>query len=530
MKNSLVIENVAKTMDVSPEIVTGWFERITEEAIKELESGSLQLSGFGILRKEHVSTEITSNASGETLLEPPKNTVLFESVTQTDRDFISSVAVRQLKLTPIDAKKLSITYEKILNKVLDVKKQLTLEKIGTFDNTGSTVTFTPDPLLLAAINERYHYLKPVKIDIMAKPATPRPATPPLQQPTPAVAARTSPPRPATAAHNIAPPPLPLPVPPPPMQMTHEEEQMMTPEDQMTPYDDFIPPPPPIKQTPAKRVELKSQDKEIKEIMQKPIEQLRNEQPVESTPTETPKVTERKLTPQLKPKRVSDTGFDEFKNPEKTDAEKSAKRRKRLIIGAATLVVVIAGGVFYNNYSQKQAEQALALIEQQQKAKLVESEKSELPKAAEEAKPAAADKATEEPLVVKEEAKRVKTKADVPPATKPEPAAKPEPLKKPDPVKPAPVAAGGTGLTAAYDPVKGGYVIVVASRTSKAEADDIAKTYTAKGFTTSVKSADVNGTTRWRIRIGQFESRQAASAEKTKLGSKIPEDAYIDPVK
>jgi hypothetical protein len=80
-----------------------------------------------------------------------------------------------------------------------------------------------------------------------------------------------------------------------------------------------------------------------------------------------------------------------------------------------------------------------------------------------------------------------------------------------------------------DPTAGGWTIIVASRTQQGPAqslvDDFRQRLSGQQVPIDVVAGNVENTTRYRVGVGQFESREAAQQFLDEFGSKLPDGAW-----
>jgi hypothetical protein len=80
-----------------------------------------------------------------------------------------------------------------------------------------------------------------------------------------------------------------------------------------------------------------------------------------------------------------------------------------------------------------------------------------------------------------------------------------------------------------DRARGGWTIVVASRTRPGEAKAVLNTYrerfSGEGLPTDILTGETGGQLRYRISVGQYDSRQAAMTASQQLSGRIPDDAW-----
>ena len=76
---------------------------------------------------------------------------------------------------------------------------------------------------------------------------------------------------------------------------------------------------------------------------------------------------------------------------------------------------------------------------------------------------------------------------------------------------------------------GGWTWVVASRTTMEEAEEVANEYLdlyRQGVNIDVLIGETDGVVRYRIGVGQYASRELATAERARMGSLLPSDAWL----
>lgn len=80
-----------------------------------------------------------------------------------------------------------------------------------------------------------------------------------------------------------------------------------------------------------------------------------------------------------------------------------------------------------------------------------------------------------------------------------------------------------------DRATGGWTIVVASRTRPGEAKALLNTYRQRfrgeGLPTDILTGETNGQLRYRIAVGQYDTREAAMTARRQLAGRIPDDAW-----
>ena len=77
------------------------------------------------------------------------------------------------------------------------------------------------------------------------------------------------------------------------------------------------------------------------------------------------------------------------------------------------------------------------------------------------------------------------------------------------------------------PAGGGYTVQVAGCEDQAYAEYLVEKYTERGYDPYIATANVNGQTYYRVRIGSFETLGEAKALKTQLADRYSVVAWID---
>ncbi len=80
-----------------------------------------------------------------------------------------------------------------------------------------------------------------------------------------------------------------------------------------------------------------------------------------------------------------------------------------------------------------------------------------------------------------------------------------------------------------DRARGGWTLVIASRTQPGEAKAVLTTYRQRfrgeGLPTDILTGESSGQLRYRVTVGQYDSRQAAMTARQQLTGRIPDDAW-----
>jgi len=129
----------------------------------------------------------------------------------------------------------------------------------------------------------------------------------------------------------------------------------------------------------------------------------------------------------------------------------------------------------------------------------------------------------EPKVVEPKAEEKKPEAE----KKPEPEKKPEAAVKPEP-KTAPKAAVNDGPVNKPDAASGTkkFTLQLSAFQDKAEAESFLATVKGAGYGAYVVSADVDGKTFYRVRLGNYGTYDEAVAAKAEFERKVPKIAYV----
>ena len=106
----------------------------------------------------------------------------------------------------------------------------------------------------------------------------------------------------------------------------------------------------------------------------------------------------------------------------------------------------------------------------------------------------------------------------PPLPLPEPEPEPEPVETPAAATPTPSTTSG-GLPQPDLNLASGWIVQVRSTTDKASADQLQAQLVADGFPAFVVSAEVQGDTYYRVRVGRYRSQTDAQSVETNLGNR-----------
>lgn len=94
---------------------------------------------------------------------------------------------------------------------------------------------------------------------------------------------------------------------------------------------------------------------------------------------------------------------------------------------------------------------------------------------------------------------------------------------------SPAASPAASPSRTFDRSRGGFTIAVASRTQQSEAQRLVDMYRDRfggtDYPVDVLSATTNGTTRYRVGVGQFASRDAARDAMQRHSGDLPDDAW-----
>ncbi|MDX1496738.1 MAG: SPOR domain-containing protein [Salinisphaeraceae bacterium] len=106
-----------------------------------------------------------------------------------------------------------------------------------------------------------------------------------------------------------------------------------------------------------------------------------------------------------------------------------------------------------------------------------------------------------------------------PAPKPEP--KPQPESKPEPKPPEPIVEDTPKAMPS-----GGWMVQVGSYSKQENAESIRKQLAAKGYRVYVSTAQVNGTTYHRVRVGPYQAKAEAGNAASKLESLLKQKVTV----
>ncbi len=190
-------------------------------------------------------------------------------------------------------------------------------------------------------------------------------------------------------------------------------------------------------------------------------------------------------------------------------EDDSQKNKTLyyIIGGVALVIVLLGGGYLFLASGDSEKKTVA--EKVEKSKVDSDTTSKIDQAKEVIEENIPDKPTPKPARSKPSPKKAPTKARV--SSKP-------PEGAPWFVPPS--------LTKKLDLSKRGYAISVASFPERVKAENLASSYSQKGFAVTVWEVEIKGNMYFRVLIGSFNSRSKALKAKKDAGNALPKDAFI----
>ncbi|KER09089.1 MAG: hypothetical protein HY22_13795 [[Candidatus Thermochlorobacteriaceae] bacterium GBChlB] len=477
----IISKSLAPALGLDEATVEAWVSTALHRAVEELMlSGSVQLASIGILKKTHVPSEPHDFGDGKFGLMPPRARVELLSVEGEGDDggFIYDVALGDLKLDEDAAEKFAKGFARVVEKVLEAKGSLALGRLGALirSSTGE-LSFQESTWLGDFLNKPYKHLAPVMIsgddDVLEKKSSVKEIAPVAFKP---------------SEFGLDSPPVP-------------KKPSVQP-------DEFSFSAP--KTAAEKKDDIKFDQDRKRERFQPPVPSLDepNPDPVESAPQKSNSTYQFKV-----PKPIQD---EPLPNLDALAVESAPSDTKRLLtIGSSTAIAVafvVAMFWWLNQLSRSSSD-------------TVDTPKPER----------AAEKSVEKKESAKSKTESSKTDAPAPEPTKVE-AKKSEPPTSETKVEPKsepPKPVANTGLPADLStPVnesKGGWAIVVASRPSEAEAKAVAADFAKKGFATSIKAREVNGETRYRVRVGQFEKQADALKAIKQNSTLLPQGAFLDKI-
>ncbi len=501
----IISKSLAPALGLDEATVEAWVSTVLHRAVEELMlSGNVQLSGIGVLKKTHIPSEPHDFGNGKIGLMPPRARVelLPTEGEGDDGGFIYDVALGDLKLDEDAAEKFAKGFSRVVEKVLEAKGSLALGRLGALirSSTGA-LSFQESTWLGDFLNKPYKHLAPVLIagddDVLEKKSSVKEIAPVAFKP---------------SEFGLDSPPAPK-----KPSVQPDEFSFSAPKIAAGKKDDTNP----------------DQDRK-RGRFQPPVPSLDEPKPdpVESAPQKSNSTYQ--STYQFKvPKPIQD---DPLPNLDAVAVASLPNNTKRLltIAGSTAIAVAFVVAMFWwlNQLSRSSSNAADApkpelaaekSVEKKESAKLeTESSKTNAP--------------TPEPTKVeakKSEPPTSETKSEMKVGAASDTKAKPtsEPKVEPKSEPPKPIA--NTGLPAELStPVnesKGGWAIVVASRPSEAEAKTVASEFAKKGFATSIKARTVNGETRYRVRVGQFEKQGDALKAIKQQSGLLPQGAFLDKI-
>jgi len=128
--------------------------------------------------------------------------------------------------------------------------------------------------------------------------------------------------------------------------------------------------------------------------------------------------------------------------------------------------------------------------------------------------------------------QAQTKPTEPDATSGAATTSPDGSDQPQASEPSP-AAGETSSPAGFDRAAGGFTIAVASRPSQSGAeamvDQFRRNLSDTVYPVDIVSATADGTTRYRVGVGQFSTRAEANRVRAELQNRLPDGAWPVPI-
>ncbi len=493
----IISKSLAPALGLDEATVEAWVSTALHRAVEELMlSGSVQLASIGILKKTHVPSEPHDFGDGKFGLMPPRARVELLPVEGEGDDggFIYDVALGDLKLDEDAAEKFAKGFTRVVEKVLEAKGSLALGRLGALirSSTGE-LSFQESTWLGDFLNKPYKHLAPVMIsgddDVLEKKSSVKEIAPVAFKP---------------SEFGLDSPPVP-------------KKPSVQP-------DEFAFSAP--KTAAEKKDDTKFDQDRKRERFQPPVPSL--DEPILS-PAESA-LKKNDSTYQFKvPKPIQD---EPLPNLDALAVESAPSDTKRLLtIGSSTAIAVafvVAMFWWLNQLSRPSSDTVDTPKPERAAEKSVEKKESAKSKT----ESSKTDAPAPEPKTVEEkksETPKSETKADptIDPKVKPTPDPKVEPKSEP----PKPVANTGlpADLSTPVNESKGGWAIVVASRPSEAEAKAVAADFAKKGFATSIKAREVNGETRYRVRVGQFEKQADALKAIKQNSTLLPQGAFLDKI-
>lgn len=542
MNTRLISETLSPVLDRPIIELESWLEQALARAMRDLvETGRIIFIGIGALEKEHVPPSVADAPNGEVQLLPPRNAVKFLAKGQSGEDALYRAALTDLGLEEDLASKFATGTAKTIKKLLETRGSVAFGDIGTFTRLADgTLFFKASEILLALLNRRYAALSPVLLPSIDEVGDAMTAS---QNSVSTVQASSSSISTAASVGSAG-------------ELISDAgnggaKSSGTGSSQM-PNDFFSP-----KSDTSSKAGMSDDAPSYTYNSQTTSsaaqsEAYSNTQLSGGALSSSPAAhRETEMPSMFKAAATGGASYSPMGNSEDDDPAESDKNRKQLITIVVSLMGVIVLALsftLYNEFVKSKTPKPVA-----DKSGTSSTEKKDPPKSdtgqrdvtSAEAKSAEVKPADANPVTAHStDAKPSEVKpAEIKPAeTRPSEPVKTE-LPKVEPPKvepPKPSATAPSGTTPAVsgaaspaekvDALKGGYCIVVGSGTSKAETAALVKQYEAKGFSTSTRTLEVGGTTRTRVRVGQYSKKEDAAQAIKDNAAKLPKGAFIDIIK
>lgn len=521
---SIIAKSLSQVLGHSEEKVESWLEVLIYRACEELLlSGSVHLTGVGILKKVPIPSR-PAEESGVLKLLPPSISVELFPEREESGGFLYDIALDDLGLEESLAEKFVAGCATAIQKTLEFRSQVELGQLGTLRKTERGLEFEPSEWMLELLNKPYQSLEAITISPAHKPA----ASPE----SPVQTAQTSSPATNEAPSMPAPPAAPAAPATPASVITRTT---------IDPAEFGLDEAAPTKEEEPKIFLEQSGlladiDKKHKRNRDK---KTAFQPPIPSSPEEVDALLQAIQTREpapAEPEPITEAAEAAIKTAAAPPAaaalpavrEELSKGALFTLIGVAVAVMAIV--VIFFLYTRSTRTFPTSSPVATAPASVSRSTES----VAKDARTGLGNGAQSTGRESKPTAGQTAAKT----GDKGESIAAGKLSAKSEETKPAgrvlPKTAGTAlnlppALSAPVDEAKGGWTIVVASRPTEQEAKQIAATFADKGFNVSIKPRTVNGELRYRVRVGQFAQQSEALKAIKEYAAQLPKGAFLDKI-
>ncbi|MDW8465546.1 MAG: SPOR domain-containing protein [Chloroherpetonaceae bacterium] len=533
----IIAKSLAPALGLSAEKVEQWLEVLVYRAAEELLlSGSVHLSGIGVLRKVHIPSRPVEE-HGHTKLLPPRAALELLPEQEDSAGFLYDVAIDDLGLEEDLAERFVAGVATAVQKTLEFKSRVELGQLGTLHKTEQGVTIEPSEWILDLLNKPYQMLDALPLSAPKAPSQPNmAATASVADATPVTESQprihstpTEPPQPTLTSPESSPAISHVTLDPTefgldaPNQAAENTPQIFLQQSGLL----------------ADLEKKHRRNKDKKAPFQPPIPTSPEEveallQPLQSSSSHDTLATPSEHSVVEAVSAAANTALTEEKLAAapaviRTPREELSRGAILTLIGVAVAVVAVVVMFFF--YARSTRTFPTSSPAAQNSAPSL-SKPSEAAHRESKASPSSTLREPKTPATTGNSLDSDGThSAGKPSARTPD---KP-PVSQATPTSiTAPKASSSAStlppeLSTPVSEAKGGWTIVVASRPTEQEAKQVAATFAEKGFSVSIKPRTVNGEIRYRVRVGQFAQQSDALKAIRDYASQLPKGAFLNKI-